>query len=127
MNPTSGMARFLAAIPRWLGTRIWILFLLLLLVYLVGIGGLGIIYPAIAPSANAQLILGNLTNVASALAASIAAASGTTAAVVAVQVVKENRVHHAAVRAHEAVVQQAHEAQHLFREQMRENMGIEHP
>ena len=100
------MNGFLARIPQWLGLRPWIIFLLLLMVYLVGFGALGVLIPAIEPSANAQLILGNLTNVASALGASIAAATGTVG-------LKEVRVHHA--------------KQHLFREQMRAHLDLPHP
>jgi hypothetical protein len=107
------MTRFLAAIPRLLGARPWIVFLLALLVYLVGLGGLGLLIPAVEPTATAQLIFGNLLNVAGALAASLAAAAGTTAVAVAETVVRENRVHH--------------HKQHLFREQMRAHLDLPHP
>lgn len=107
------MTRFLAAIPRLLGGRPWILFLLALLVYLVGFGALGLVIPAIEPTANAQLILGNLTNVVSALAAGIAAAGATTAVVVAKTVVAETREHRRKA--------------HRFHEQIRDHLDLPNP
>lgn len=48
-------------------------------VYLVGFGIIGLFWHILEPSANLQLILGNYTNVTSALGASIAAGASTAA------------------------------------------------
>lgn len=96
----------LAAVPRLLASKPSILFLLALLVYLFGFGVLGLFIPALEPSATLQLVLGNWTNVTSALGASIAA--GGTVTVL-------------------AKVNTAHRKQHLFREQVRAHLDLPHP
>jgi hypothetical protein len=71
--------KFLTKIPAWLSSRVSIFIFLFLFVYLVIFALLAFVIPAmgcIAPSLDTQLILGNYTNVLSALGASIAAGSG---------------------------------------------------
>jgi hypothetical protein len=97
------MTRALAAVPRLLASPPAILFLLALFLYLVVLGVVGLFAPAVEPSATIQLVLGNYTNVTSALGASIAAGAGLT-------VLHETRQHHA--------------RQHAFREQVRAHLGI---
>ncbi|QIK69822.1 hypothetical protein G7062_05715 [Erysipelothrix sp. HDW6C] len=73
------MQRFFDAIPRWLSSRVSIFIYLFLFFYLVVFPVVTSVVPAIvswAPSSMTQLILGNYTNVLSALGASIAAGSG---------------------------------------------------
>jgi Na+/H+ antiporter NhaC len=96
----------LAAVPRALASAPAIIFLLLLFVYLVVLGIIGLFVPALEPSATIQLVLGNYTNVTSALGASIAAGAGLT-------VLHETREHG--------------RKQHAFREQLRALHGIPHP
>lgn len=70
---------FLKKIPVWLSSKISIFIYLFLFVYLVLFALLCYLIPAFntyAPSQDTQLILGNYTNVLSALGASIAAGSG---------------------------------------------------
>ena len=66
----------MAAIPRALASKVSIIIFIVLFVYLVGFGVVGLWVPALEPSATVQLILGNYTNVASATGASIAAGAG---------------------------------------------------
>lgn len=71
--------KLLAKIPEWLSSKISIFIYLFLFFYLVVFAIISLIFPSLkdmAPSANLQLILGNYTNVLSALGASIAAGSG---------------------------------------------------
>jgi Na+/H+ antiporter NhaC len=75
----SSLLSLLKAVPRLLASAPAIVFLLLLFVYLVVIGLIGLFVPALEPSATIQLVLGNYTNVTSALGASIAAGAGLTA------------------------------------------------
>ncbi len=96
----------LAAIPGLLASKPSIIFYLLLFVYLVGFGVLGLFVPALEPSATLQLVLGNYTNVVSALGASIAA-GGT------VHVIREQAKHN--------------DRQHQFREQVRAHLNLPHP
>lgn len=73
---------FLQAIPRLLSSNISIFIYLFLFCYLVLWALAAKVVPALtslAPSSDAQLILGNYTNVLSALGASIAAGAGTQA------------------------------------------------
>ena len=102
----SALRRGLAAVPRLLASPPAILFLLGLFLYLVVLGIVGLFVPSLEPSATIQLVLGNYTNVTSALGASIAAGAGLT-------VLHEVRVHHV--------------KQHDFREQLRAHMGLPHP
>ncbi|MFT8702710.1 conserved membrane hypothetical protein [Oenococcus oeni] len=70
---------FLTSIPKVLSSKTSIIIFLLLFVYLVVFGIIGLL-PALKvlePSNTAQLILGNYTNVLSALGAAIAAGVGT--------------------------------------------------
>lgn len=70
---------FLTKIPVWLSSKVSIFIYLFLFFYLVVFAILCFVIPSmkeLAPSANAQLVLGNYTNVLSALGASIAAGSG---------------------------------------------------
>jgi hypothetical protein len=71
------MKKFLAAIPQLLSSNASIFIFLFLFVYLVIFGLVGLFVKAIAPSSEAQLILGNYTNVTSALGAAIAAGAST--------------------------------------------------
>jgi len=96
----------LAAIPGLLASKPMIVFYLVLFVYLVVLGLVGLIVPTVEPSANIQLVLGNFTNVASALGASIAA-GGT------VHVIREQAKHN--------------DRQHQFREQVRAHLNLPHP
>jgi len=73
------MKKFLAAIPQLLSSNVSIFIFLFLFIYLVVFGLIGLFVKAVAPSANAQLILGNYTNVTSALGAAIAAGASTAA------------------------------------------------
>lgn len=70
---------FLSRIPGLLSSKVSIFIYLFLFFYLVVFGGLCLIIQPLngwAPSSDVQLILGNYTNVLSALGASIAAGSG---------------------------------------------------
>ena len=70
---------FLGKIPVWLSSKISIFIYIFLFFYLVIFAVFCVIIPDIShlqPSANIQLVLGNYTNVLSALGASIAAGSG---------------------------------------------------
>ena len=71
------MKKFLAAIPRALSSNISIFIFIFLFIYLVVFGLIGIFVKHVAPSNEAQLILGNYTNVTSALGAAIAAGAST--------------------------------------------------
>ena len=77
------MKKFLAKVPVWLSSNISIFFFLFLFVYLFIFGVIGMFNAwfakNIAPNANVQLVLGNYTNVASALGAAIAAGASTAA------------------------------------------------
>jgi Na+/H+ antiporter NhaC len=99
----SSLLSLLKAVPRLLASAPAIVFLLLLFVYLVVIGLIGLFVPALEPSATIQLVLGNYTNVTSALGASIAAGAGLTA-------VHELRTHRRKA--------------HIFHEQMRAFHGL---
>ena len=71
--------KFLGKIPQWLSSKVSIFIYLFLFFYLVIFAFLCFIVPSmhgLAPSESAQLVLGNYTNVLSALGASIAAGSG---------------------------------------------------
>ena len=77
MRYTYPMKKFLDAIPRALSSKMSIFIFIFLFIYLVIFGLIGLFIKSIAPSANAQLILGNYTNVTSALGAAIAAGAST--------------------------------------------------
>lgn len=64
-------------IPRVLSSNVSIFIFIFLFVYLVVFGLIGLFAKAVAPSSEAQLILGNYTNVTSALGAAIAAGAST--------------------------------------------------
>ncbi|MDN6968469.1 hypothetical protein FCS83_07880 [Oenococcus sp. UCMA 17063] len=70
---------FLTSIPKVLSSKISIIIFLILFVYLVIFGILGLlpVFKVLEPTNTAQLILGNYTNVLSALGAAIAAGVGT--------------------------------------------------
>ncbi len=75
----SKLDRFLFAIPRVMASKTSIFIYLFLFFYLVIFALAALLIPALkglAPTADTQLILGNYTNVLSALGASIAAGSG---------------------------------------------------
>lgn len=70
---------FLKKIPVWMSSKVSIFIYLFLFLYLVLFALICYVIPALnvyAPSQDTQLILGNYTNVLSALGASIAAGSG---------------------------------------------------
>jgi cell division protein FtsB len=71
------MKKFLEFIPRALSSTVSIFIFIFLFVYLILFGLIGLVATSIAPSAEAQLILGNYTNVTSALGAAIAAGAST--------------------------------------------------
>ncbi len=79
MQKKSTINKFLEAIPRILSSPISIAIFLFLFIYLVIFGILGLIpqLKFLEPSNTSQLILGNYTNVLSALGAAIAAGVGT--------------------------------------------------
>ncbi|GFH40628.1 hypothetical protein [Pseudolactococcus insecticola] len=89
---TSKMRKILSFIPTALSSTVSLYIYLFLFIYLVIFGGLGLLSQLkfLAPSANAQLILGNYTNVLSALGASIAA--GTSASIHARQKKHQNEL-----------------------------------
>jgi hypothetical protein len=103
----------LTQVPIILASKTAILFLVALFAYLVVLGVIGLFYPDLEPSATIQLVLGNYTNVTSALGASIAAGASVTVAV--------------EVKDHVKKVRDAEHKQHLFREQFRKLHGIPHP
>jgi hypothetical protein len=73
------MKNFLDKIPVWMASKISIFIYLFLFFYLVIFAVICVVVPDIShwtPTANAQLVLGNYTNVLSALGASIAAGGG---------------------------------------------------
>ena len=74
---TGFMKKFFAAIPRALASNVSIFIFLFLFIYLVIFGILGLFAKTFAPSSDIQLILGNYTNVTSALGAAIAAGAST--------------------------------------------------
>ncbi len=79
LQKLSVLDRFLFAIPRVMAGKVSIFIYLFLFFYLVIFALVCLLIPALkglAPSAGTQLILGNYTNVLSALGASIAAGSG---------------------------------------------------
>jgi len=69
--------KFLEAIPGMLSSNLSIFIFIFLFIYLVGFGIIGLFYEKLAPSASIQLVLGNYTNVTSALGAAIAAGAST--------------------------------------------------
>lgn len=71
------MKKFIDLIPRVLSSTPAIFIFLFLFVYLVIFGLIGIFAKNLAPSADMQLVLGNYTNVTSALGAAIAAGAST--------------------------------------------------
>ena len=71
------MKKFLAKIPEILSSNVSIFIFVFLFIYLVLFGLLGIFAKNLAPSSNIQLVLGNYTNVTSALGAAIAAGAST--------------------------------------------------
>ncbi len=71
--------KFLDKIPKMLASKVSVFIYLFLFIYAVVFVMLSLFIPAmgsIAPSADTQMVLGNYTNVLSALGASIAAGSG---------------------------------------------------
>ncbi len=72
----NAIRRLLEPIPRVLSSTLSVVIFLILFVYLVIIGLIGLFVPSIEPTANVQLILGNYTNVLSALGAALAAGAG---------------------------------------------------
>ena len=77
MKEPSNLDKFLNAIPRVLAGKVSIFIFIFLFVYLVIFGLLGLFITSLAPTAEVQLILGNYTNVTSALGAAIAAGAST--------------------------------------------------
>jgi len=69
--------KFLQGIPGVLASNVSIFIFIFLFVYLVIFGVLGLFVDWLAPSEGAQLVLGNYTNVTSALGAAIAAGAST--------------------------------------------------
>jgi glutamate-1-semialdehyde aminotransferase len=72
----SSATKFLNFIPRALSSKPSIFIFIVLFIYLVGFGVVGLVFSSLEPSARMQLILGNYTNVTSAAGASIAAGAG---------------------------------------------------
>ena len=100
------LRRSLASIPRLLACTAAISFLVLLFLYLVVLGAIGLFIPSLEPSVAAQLVLGNYTNVTSAIGASLAASIGA----VGLGEVRKHREHASA-----------------FHAQVRDHLGLEHP
>lgn len=98
--------RALDAIPRLLASTVAITFLVLLFFYLVVLGAIGLFIPDLEPSVAAQLVLGNYTNVTSAIGASLAASIGT----VSLREVRKHRAHAS-----------------IFHAQVRDHLGLPHP
>ncbi|MDR2512031.1 MAG: hypothetical protein LBC89_06220 [Bacteroidales bacterium] len=74
------MNNFLNKILQWLSSKVSIWIYVLLFVYLVIFTVVTLLLPALhhlAPSENAQLVLGNYTKVLSVLSASVVAVTGT--------------------------------------------------
>jgi len=71
------MKKLLDAIPKILSSTPAIFIFLFLFVYLVVFGIVGLFAKNLAPSSDMQLVLGNYTNVTSALGAAIAAGAAT--------------------------------------------------
>lgn len=65
--------KFLTDFSRALASKISIFVLIAIGVYVIGFGVLGLVFKSLEPSVNTQLLLGNYTNVTSALGATIAA------------------------------------------------------
>ncbi len=87
------MAKFIDSIPKWLSSRISIFIYIFLFIYLVLFPAFAVVFSFMkpfVPSNTIQLILGNYTNVLSALGASIAAGSGV---IVHRKVVKMQKAH----------------------------------
>lgn len=66
----------LAKIPAALSSPVSVFIFIFLFIYLFIFGVIGLVIKALEPSTTTQLILGNYTNVLSALGASLAAGSG---------------------------------------------------
>ena len=77
MDKPNRLEKILGFIPRILASKISIFIFLFLFIYLVLFGLIGLFIEWLAPSASAQLVLGNYTNVTSALGAAIAAGAST--------------------------------------------------
>lgn len=69
------MHKFIAVLPKILNSSISIF--IFLFIYLVIFGLIRMVWPALQPSADVQLVLGNYTNVTSALGAAIVAGAST--------------------------------------------------
>jgi hypothetical protein len=67
---------WLSKIPALLSSQISVFIFLFLFIYLFILGFIGLFWPAVEPSSDAQLVFGNYTNVLSALGASLAAGAG---------------------------------------------------
>ena len=68
--------KFLTRIPALLSSQVSVFIFIFLFVYLFIFGLIGLAVKSLEPSANAQLVFGNYTNVLSALGAALAAGSG---------------------------------------------------
>lgn len=68
--------KWLTKIPALLSSPVSIFIFIFLFIYLVIFGMIGLFIKQVQPSADMQLILGNYTNVLSALGAALAAGSG---------------------------------------------------
>ena len=64
---------FLSAFSKGLASKTAIFVLIFIGIYIIGFGVLGLVFKSLEPSVNTQLLLGNYTNVTSALGATIAA------------------------------------------------------
>lgn len=77
MDEQTDQPKILQAIPGILASNVSIFVFIFLFIYLVVFGLIGLFVEGLAPSANMQLVLGNYTNVTSALGAAIAAGAST--------------------------------------------------
>lgn len=75
----SRIDNFFTKIPQWMSSKVSIFIYLMLFCYLIVLALAALVVPSLhdlAPSQDTQLVLGNYTNVLSALGASIAAGTG---------------------------------------------------
>jgi len=77
MEEQTSKPKILQAIPGILSSNVSIFIFIFLFIYLVVFGLVGLFVKGLAPSADMQLVLGNYTNVTSALGAAIAAGAST--------------------------------------------------
>jgi hypothetical protein len=73
----STIDRWFSKIPALLSSQVSVFIFFFLFIYLFILGFIGLFWPAVKPSSDAQLVFGNYTNVLSALGAALAAGAST--------------------------------------------------